>query len=159
MIFITQILSDFNNLSNNSLSVKKNVRNFIREKWKDYTSAFSLETLNKEVQEAVTKVILAKLLCLCSMFSNAPQYAAAHPHLWFISMFTPISSRNEKLPCSAFNVAFSRLIRFVYVLKHIDELGKHIAELNDEIDNNISEHDKATGCAAGQHSRHRCRQY
>lgn len=29
------------------------------------------------------------------------------------------------------------------VLKHIDELDKHIAELNDEIDNNMSEHDKA----------------
>lgn len=60
--FITQILSDFNNSSNNSLSVKKNVQNFIQEKWKDYTSAFSLETLNEEVQEAVTKVILAKVL-------------------------------------------------------------------------------------------------
>ena len=29
------------------------------------------------------------------------------------------------------------------VLKHIDELDKHIAELNDEIDNNMSSHEKA----------------
>ena len=29
------------------------------------------------------------------------------------------------------------------VLKYIDELDKHIVELNDEIDNNMSDHEKA----------------
>lgn len=59
--FITKILFDYNS-SNYALSMKERTRKFIADKWKDYISVFSFESLNKEVQEAVTKVILAKVI-------------------------------------------------------------------------------------------------
>ncbi len=59
---ITKILYDYNNSSNYALPMKERTRKFIKEKWKDYISAFSLEALDEEVQEAVTKVVLAKII-------------------------------------------------------------------------------------------------
>ena len=42
--------------------MKERIRKFVANKWTDYISVFSLESLNKEVQEAVLKVILAKVI-------------------------------------------------------------------------------------------------
>lgn len=42
--------------------MKERIRKFIADKWKDYISIFSFESLDEEVQEAVTKVILAKVI-------------------------------------------------------------------------------------------------
>lgn len=58
---ITKILFDYNS-SNYTLSMKERTRTFIEEKWKDYIPIFSLESLNEEVQQAVAKVILAKVI-------------------------------------------------------------------------------------------------
>ena len=58
---ITKIIFDYN-LSNYNLSMKERARKFVADKWKDYISVFSFESLNEEVQEAVTKVILAKVI-------------------------------------------------------------------------------------------------
>lgn len=59
--FITKIIFDYNS-SNYNLSIKERTRRFITDKWTDYISVFSFESLNKEVQEAITKVILAKVI-------------------------------------------------------------------------------------------------
>lgn len=58
---ITKILYDYNS-SNYALPIKERTRTFIKDKWQDYISVFSLESLDAEVQEAVTKVILAKVI-------------------------------------------------------------------------------------------------
>lgn len=58
---ITKILFDYNS-SNYALPMKERTRTFIKEKWKDYISVFSFESLDAEVQEAVTKVVLAKVI-------------------------------------------------------------------------------------------------
>ena len=58
---ITKIIFDYNS-SNYKLSMKERARKFVADKWKDYISVFSFESLNEEVQEAVTKVILAKVI-------------------------------------------------------------------------------------------------
>lgn len=58
---ITKIIFDFNS-SNYNLSMKERTRKFVADKWTDYISIFSFESLNEEVQEAVTKVILAKVI-------------------------------------------------------------------------------------------------
>lgn len=58
---ITKILFDYNS-SNYAMPTKERTRTFIKERWKDYISVFSLESLDAEVQEAVTKVILAKVI-------------------------------------------------------------------------------------------------
>ncbi len=58
---ITKILFDYNS-SNCELTMKERIRKFIADKWKDYISIFSFESLDEEVQEAVTKVILAKVI-------------------------------------------------------------------------------------------------
>lgn len=58
---ITKIIFDYNS-SNYNLSMKERARKFVADKWKDYISVFSFESLNEEVQEAVTKVILAKVI-------------------------------------------------------------------------------------------------
>lgn len=58
---ITKILFDYK-LSNYNLPMKERTRKFISDKWNDYISVFSLETLNEEIQEAVTKVILGKVI-------------------------------------------------------------------------------------------------
>lgn len=58
---ITKIIFDYNS-SNCNLSMKKRTRKFVADKWTDYVSVFSFESLNEEVQEAVTKVILAKVI-------------------------------------------------------------------------------------------------
>ena len=65
--FITKILFDYKSLDNErktdcKLSIKERTRSFISDKWEDYISVFSLESLNKDVQEALTKVILAKVI-------------------------------------------------------------------------------------------------
>ena len=44
------------------MPMRERARKFIADKWKDYISVFSFETLAEEVQEAVTKVILAKVI-------------------------------------------------------------------------------------------------
>lgn len=58
---ITKIIFDYNSL-NCTLPMRERARKFIADKWKDYISVFSFETLVEEVQEAVTKVILAKVI-------------------------------------------------------------------------------------------------
>lgn len=58
---ITKILYDYNS-SNYALPMKERTRKFIRDKWQDYVSVFTLESLDSEVQEAVTKVVLAKVI-------------------------------------------------------------------------------------------------
>lgn len=58
---ITKILFDYNS-SNYALPMKERTRKFVKEKWQEYISIFSLESLDVEVQEAVTKVILAKVI-------------------------------------------------------------------------------------------------
>lgn len=58
---ITKILYDYNS-SNYVLPMKERTRKFIADKWKEYISIFSFESLNEEVQEAVIKVILAKVI-------------------------------------------------------------------------------------------------
>lgn len=58
---ITKIIFDYNS-SNYNLSMKERARKFVADKWKDYISVFSFESLNEEVQEALTKVILAKVI-------------------------------------------------------------------------------------------------
>ena len=58
---ITKILFDYKS-SNHTLSMKERTRTFIKDKWRDYISVFSLESLDAEVQEAVTKIILAKVI-------------------------------------------------------------------------------------------------
>ena len=58
---ITKIIFDYNS-SNYNLSMKERARKFVADKWTDYISVFSFESLNEEVQEAVTKVILAKVI-------------------------------------------------------------------------------------------------
>ena len=58
---ITKILFDYKS-SNCNLPMKERTRKFISDKWNDYISVFSLETLNEEIQEAVTKVILGKVI-------------------------------------------------------------------------------------------------
>lgn len=58
---ITKILFDYNS-SNYALPIKERTRTFIKDKWQEYISVFSLESLETEVQEAVTKVILAKVI-------------------------------------------------------------------------------------------------
>lgn len=58
---ITKIIFDYNS-SNYNLSMKERTRKFVADKWTDYISIFSFESLNEEVQEAVTKVILAKVI-------------------------------------------------------------------------------------------------
>ena len=58
---VTKILFEYNS-SNYDLPMKERARIFIRDKWKEYIPVFSLESLDKEVQEAVTKVILAKVI-------------------------------------------------------------------------------------------------
>lgn len=58
---ITKILFDYNSL-NCTMPMRERARKFIADKWKDYISVFSFETLAEEVQEAVTKVILAKVI-------------------------------------------------------------------------------------------------
>lgn len=58
---ITKILFDYKS-SNYNLPMKERTRKFISDKWNDYISVFSLETLNEEIQEAVTKVILGKVI-------------------------------------------------------------------------------------------------
>lgn len=58
---ITKILYDYNS-SNYALPIKERTRTFIKDKWQDYISVFSLESLDAEIQEAVTKVILAKVI-------------------------------------------------------------------------------------------------
>ena len=55
---ITKILYDYNS-SNYALPIKERTRIFIKDKWQEYISVFSLESLETEVREAVTKVILA----------------------------------------------------------------------------------------------------
>lgn len=42
--------------------MKERTRKFIADKWKDYISVFSFESLDGEVQEAVIKIILAKVI-------------------------------------------------------------------------------------------------
>lgn len=42
--------------------MKERTRKFIADRWKEYISIFSFESLNEEVQEAVIKVILAKVI-------------------------------------------------------------------------------------------------
>ena len=59
---ITEIIFDYNNSSNCDLSMKERIRKFIADKWTDYISVFSLESLNTEVQEAIIKVILANVI-------------------------------------------------------------------------------------------------
>ena len=59
--FITKILFDYNS-SNYELTMKERTRKFIADKWKDYISVFSFESLDGEVQEAVIKIILAKVI-------------------------------------------------------------------------------------------------
>lgn len=59
--FITQVLYDYNS-SNYALPMKERTCTFINEKWKEYVSVFSFESLDSEVQEAVTKVVLAKII-------------------------------------------------------------------------------------------------
>ena len=58
---ITKILFDYNS-SYDTLSMKERTRTFIKDRWQDYISVFSLESLNTEVQEAITKIILAKVI-------------------------------------------------------------------------------------------------
>lgn len=58
---ITKILYDYNS-SNDALSMKDRTRKFIEDNWKDYISLFSLESLETDMQEAVAKVILAKVI-------------------------------------------------------------------------------------------------
>ena len=58
---ITKILYDYN-LSNDALSMKDRTRKFIEDNWKDYISFFSLQSLEKDMQEAVAKVLLAKVI-------------------------------------------------------------------------------------------------
>lgn len=58
---ITKILYDYNS-SNCTLPIKERIRTFIKDKWKDYITVFSFESLNAEVQQAVTEVILAKVI-------------------------------------------------------------------------------------------------
>lgn len=58
---ITKILYDYN-LSNDALSMRDRTRKFIEDNWKDYISFFSLESLEKDMQEAVAKVVLAKVI-------------------------------------------------------------------------------------------------
>lgn len=58
---ITKILYDYNS-SNYALPMKERTRKFIADRWKEYISIFSFESLNEEVQEAVIKVILAKVI-------------------------------------------------------------------------------------------------
>lgn len=58
---ITKILYDYNS-SNCNLPIKERIRTFIKDKWKDYITVFSFESLNAEVQQAVTEVILAKVI-------------------------------------------------------------------------------------------------
>ena len=58
---ITKIIYDYNSF-NSALKIKERTRIFIKDKWQDYVSIFSLESLDTEVQEAVTKVILAKVI-------------------------------------------------------------------------------------------------
>ena len=58
---ITKIIFDYNS-SNYNLSMKERARKFVSDKWKDYISVFSFESLNEEVQEAVAKMILAKVI-------------------------------------------------------------------------------------------------
>ena len=58
---ITKILFDYKS-SDHTLSMKERTRTFIKDKWRDYISVFSLESLDAEVQEAVTKIILAKVI-------------------------------------------------------------------------------------------------
>lgn len=58
---ITKILYDCN-LSNDALSMRDRTRKFIEDNWKDYISFFSLEPLEKDMQEAVAKVVLAKVI-------------------------------------------------------------------------------------------------
>lgn len=58
---ITKILFDYNS-SNCTLPIKERTRTFIKDKWQEYISVFSLESLDVEVQEAVAKVILAKVI-------------------------------------------------------------------------------------------------
>lgn len=58
---ITKILFDYNS-SNSDLLIKERTQKFIADKWTDYVPIFSLESLDKEVQEALTKVILAKVI-------------------------------------------------------------------------------------------------
>lgn len=58
---ITKILFDYNS-SNCTLPIKERTRTFIKDKWQEYISVFSLESLDEEVQEAVAKVILAKVI-------------------------------------------------------------------------------------------------
>lgn len=58
---ITKILYDYKS-SYPKLSMKERTRTFIGEKWKDYISVFSFESLDEEVGEVVTKVILARVI-------------------------------------------------------------------------------------------------
>lgn len=58
---ITKILFDYNSYNYN-LPIKERTRTFIKDKWQEYISVFSLESLDTEVQEAVAKVILAKVI-------------------------------------------------------------------------------------------------
>lgn len=58
---ITKILFDYNS-SNYDISMKERTRKFIDDRWKDYIAIFSSESLDNEVQEAVIKVILAKVI-------------------------------------------------------------------------------------------------
>lgn len=58
---ITKIIFDYNS-SYCNLSMKERTRKFVEDKWTDYISVFSFESMNEEVQEAVTKVILAKVI-------------------------------------------------------------------------------------------------
>lgn len=58
---ITKIIFDYESL-NHDLPIKERTRRFIADKWVDYISIFSFESLNKEVQEVITKVILAKVI-------------------------------------------------------------------------------------------------
>lgn len=66
---ITKILYDYNS-SNYALPMKERTRTFIKEKWKDYISVFSFESLDEEVQEAVTKVVIAKVIQQRYLISN-----------------------------------------------------------------------------------------
>lgn len=58
---ITKIIFDYNS-SYHNLSMKERTRKFVADKWTHYISVFSFKSLNEEVQEAVTKVVLAKVI-------------------------------------------------------------------------------------------------
>ena len=59
--FFIKILSDYNEFKTNKKQSEK-LNDFVEIKWEDYVSEFNIDEIDKEVQEAITKIIIHNII-------------------------------------------------------------------------------------------------